>query len=347
MITEPLTLDETYPNEGTIHVPPFTIPYSSLASPEAKAAFSEQVRRMQAMSLNGPSKFDFSNLDMTAIRSAVEDSIGSILANLEALYHVTVAHKVIGGVSVDSFSPRDGVSPKNKKRILINLHGGGFIAGGQAQRAAESAPIAAIGNIEVLSVDYRLGPENKFPAASEDVAAVYEELLSDYEPREIGIYGSSAGGLLTAEVMGWFDRQGLPRPGAIGVLCASVGPLSVGDSNYLAPHLSGSSPSGFPEGGFGPMGLYFGDADPKDIMVYPSNSPSLLASFPPTLLLTGTRSMELSGATKSHIQLVRLGVDAELYVWDGMWHGFFVDPTLPEAREACEMIVDFFNRRLG
>jgi epsilon-lactone hydrolase len=54
------------------------------------------------------------------------------------------------------------------------------------------------------------------------VAAVYRALLEHYEPREIGIYGTSAGGILTAEAIAWFEDHGLPLPGAIGTFCAGV-----------------------------------------------------------------------------------------------------------------------------
>src|SRR3546814_12008018 len=80
-------------------------------------------------------------------------------------------------------------------------------------------PIAAIGRIKVISVDYRQGPDFTFPAASEDVAAVYRELIMQYDPRNIGIYGCSAGGLLTAQSGAWLIDKKLPLPGARALLC--------------------------------------------------------------------------------------------------------------------------------
>jgi monoterpene epsilon-lactone hydrolase len=71
-------------------------------------------------------------------------------------------------------------------------------------------PIASIGKIKVISVDYRQAPEYAFPSASEDVATVYRELLKTYKPTNIGIYGCSAGGLLTAETIAWFQKEKLP-----------------------------------------------------------------------------------------------------------------------------------------
>jgi acetyl esterase/lipase len=85
-------------------------------------------------------------------------------------------------------------------RVLINLHGGGFKA--DSGSLIESVPVANLTQTKVVSVLYRLAPEHPFPAAVEDTVAVYKELLKTYKPERIGIYGSSAGAVLTPEVSG-------------------------------------------------------------------------------------------------------------------------------------------------
>jgi len=100
------------------------------------------------------------------------------------------------------------------------------------------------------------------------------------------------------------------------------------------------------EGGVRRLG-YFSNVDPKDPLVSPINSPEILAKFPPTLIITGTRAMELSTAVYTHSQLVKLGVGAELHVWEGLFHGFFYNPDVPESRDAYDVIVKFFDRHLG
>jgi len=81
--------------------------------------------------------------------------------------------------------------------------------------------------------------------------------------------------------------------------------------------------------------------------VQPGLSPALLAKFPPTLLITGTRDMAMSSVVHSQQLLDRAGVQTELHVWEGMWHSFFSDPELPESREAYAVTARFFNRKLG
>ena len=195
-----------------------------------------------------------------------------------------------------------------------------------------------------MSIDYRQGPNHTFPAASEDVANVYRALLKSYRPRQIGIYGCSAGGMLTAMSLAWFQRHDLPAPGAAGIFCASAGPRG-GDALYIAYPLG--------EGRMPPPGSsalsdagYFRGADPNDPMVSPIVSPEILARFPPTLLLTGTRDFAMSGALFTDNALTRAGVSTELHVWDGLFHGFFYNADIPESQDAFRMIARFFDRRV-
>jgi carboxylesterase type B len=134
----------------------------------------------------------------------------------------------------------------NRGRVLINLHGGAFLWGAHSGGLVESIPVASVGKLKVISVDYRQGPEATFPAASEDVAAVYTALLKRYEPQNIGIYGCSAGGVLTAQSVAWIAAHGLPRPGA-GTShklvrktkhCLRLSPLSQGLHRIYIQHRS-------------------------------------------------------------------------------------------------------------
>jgi acetyl esterase/lipase len=191
-----------------------------------------------------------------------------------------------------------------------------------------------------------MAPEYTFPTASEDVAAVYKEVLKRYRPDNIGIYGCSAGGMLAGEVVAWFQKEKLPTPGAIGILCASTNGFFDGDSMQLASRLtaSGEPPPPKPETLGGP---YFKGVSTSDPLAVPSASSEVLRQFPPTLFVTGTRSEKMSSAIQSQIELTLLGVEARISVWDGMTHGFFYDPDLPESRQVYKVISDFFNDHLG
>jgi len=316
---------------ATVEVPAFSLPYSSYASGEAQRRF-EQQRAETPPPLGGD----------LAVQRAYYDGVNrDRVARMRAVYPVTIRHERIGGVEVDRVVPEGGVTDEG--RILINLHGGAFLWGAGSGGLVEAIPIASLGRIEVVSVDYRQGPEWRFPAASQDVAAVYRALLKAHDPARIGLYGCSAGGVLAAQAVAWFQKENLPRPGAIGTFCGSTVDMA-GDSARLAVAATGGKPDI-------PLSLsalpYLASARPDDPLVFPGLSPAVLARFPPTLLITGTRDFAMSSVVHSNELLAAAGVSTELHVWEGMGHAFFSDPELPESKAAYAAIVRFFDRTLS
>ena len=79
----------------------------------------------------------------------------------------------------------------------------------------------------------------------------------------------------------------------------------------------------------------------------PINSPEILAKFPPTLLITGTRDFAMSGTLHTDTELGEQESKAELHVWDGLFHGFFYNADVPESRDAFKVMINFFDRNLG
>lgn len=270
----------------------------------------------------------------------------ALAARARQIYPVDVKQELIGGVRTAVITPKNGITRKNRNRILINLHGGAFLWGEGAGGEEESVPIAGIGRITVISVAYRQGPEYKFPAASQDVAAVYRELLRTYPPGNIGIYGCSAGGILTAEAVAWFQKEKLPPPGAIGTFCGSASGFG-GDSVYVAFPLAAQNPLPGAREGTLSFSPYFSDASLKDPLVLPINSAEVLRRFPPTLLIAGSRDFSVSSLFRTQAALTDVGVETDLHIWDGMWHAFFIDPELPESKQVYKVIVNFFDRHLG
>lgn len=315
---------------------PATIPYSAFASPEARTFFPKMLASgNKAPPITGP-------IEQNRV---FYDKINSDRAErMRKIYPVRIHAERIAGVGTDVVEPEQGIAANNRTRVLINLHGGGFLWGAHSGGLVEAIPVASLGRIKVISVDYRQGPEHVFPAASEDVEAVYRELLKQYKPADIGIYGCSAGGVLTGEVVARLISRKLPVPGAIGMFCGAVVNMD-GDSAYVGPLLNGGPvPTA-------PLKLeslpYFKGASADDPLVMPGVSPALLARFPPTLLISGTRDFAMSSVIRSQTLLNQAGVETELRLWDGMWHSFFSDPELPESKDAYAVMVKFFDRHLG
>jgi acetyl esterase/lipase len=329
--------------DGTVHMPAQVVPVSSYLSPEGKAYLAEHLIQVQRP-------------EMLVQENGVPPLLAGYLARQRELYPVNREDTQVGGVHAYVYTPKGGVAAANRDRVLIDLHGGGFRECWPGCAELESIPIASLGKIKVVSLDYRQGPKYRHPAASEDVAAAYRELLKTYRAENVGIYGCSAGGMLTAMSVAWFQRHDLPRPGAIGILCAGAagggGAAFGGDATFTTMPLGegrvvpAQAPGGSPPGGSPPLG-YFAGTDPNDPLVAPASSPAVLAKFPPTLIVTGTRGFELSNAVYTHSLLVKYGVDADLHVWEGMFHGFFYNPDVPESRDCFDVIVRFFATRLG
>ncbi|HEX7871516.1 MAG TPA: alpha/beta hydrolase [Sphingobium sp.] len=322
--------------EGVVHVPAFDLPPSSLLSPEALAQQKSRAAMPVVDRMSGSSIAD--------LRARTEQALAPSVAEMHRRYAVDIVEQQVGGVRTRIVTPKNGEADKN--RVLINLHGGGFMMCAEGCALVESIPIAALGRYKVVTVDYRQGPENAFPAASQDVASVYQDLLKSYRPENIGIYGCSAGGSLTAQSVAWFADKKIPMPGAVGIFGAGGVRFGTGDSAYVAGYIDASFPPPGPNGEGMPL-PYFRTAKMEDPLVSPAAYPEVAAKFPPTLIITGTRAMDMSPAIYTHSRLLKANVRSQLIVGEGMGHCYIYQARLPEARDAYDEIVKFFDANLG
>ena len=331
------------PDVETKHVNGFDLPQSPYLNPESREALTEHHALWAAAFDNPCGAVDGTTGHMAQVRNCQAAAFykSEIYRQIRARYPVSIRSESMGGIGVEVFTATRGVAPENEKRVLINLHGGGFLEGARTVSHLESIPIAAVSGLKVISVDYRQAPEAKFPAASEDVTAVYRALLASYAPDSIGIYGCSAGGLLAAETVAWLENQRLPLPGAIGMFCMGATYTGKGDSAPIARAIEGA-----PADEFAKYFAYFEGANPKDPLVYPAFSDEVLRNFPPSLLISATRDHALSSVVYTHSRLSALGCETDLHVFEGLGHGFFYDPALPESREVYGLVSRFFDRRL-
>lgn len=326
----------TIASDGTVNVPPFALPPSIYLSDEAKKALprkptdpEEGLGRLLASGRVGE------------IRQKMPQLMAAKIRHLVDLYPVTMRATAIADVPAVIATPIRPIPRRNRRKVLLNLPGGGFVMGEAGSTGmTESIPLAVLAQVEIVSITYRQGPEHRFPAASEDVAAVYRELLKTHRPEDIGIFGCSAGGLLAAEAIAWFQAHDLPLPGAVGIFCASADARWEGDSRAWERAIQALPPRpDIPRN-------YFAPADLTNVLASPVLSPDLLRKFPPTLVLSGTRAFDMSAGVNTHRELVKAGVDAELHLWDGLGHAFFYNIDLPESREAFAVMAGFFSRHL-
>ena len=258
------------------------------------------------------------------------------------MYPAQVAAYTIAGVPVRVVTPLN-IAPDKRRRVLINLHGGGFNS--DSGSLTESIPIANLTGTKVIALLYRLAPEHPFPAGLDDAVAVYKELLKTHKPQNIGVYGTSAGAILTAEMTAKLKKLNLPLPAATGIF-SGMGDFSrIGDSNALFALNGFSGHLDPPEPGAHDAAYYTGATDLKDPVLSPLYAD--LSGFPTTLFITSGRDLLLSGTTLLHRAYLRAGVHAELVVFEALPHAFWNNPELPESKEAYQLMAAFFDKHLG
>ncbi len=269
--------------------------------------------------------------------------IKNLPGQLERL-HVKMEPTVIDGVKAYILTP-DSIPPENRNRLLIHVHGGCYLLNPGEAGVSEAAFMAGFGHFKVISVDYRMPPDAYFPAALDDAMTVWKAALKMADPKNMAIFGSSAGGALTLEMVLRAKQDGLPLPGAIAPGTPMSDVTKVGDSfntNALLDNVL-VSPDGFCDAA---TKFYANGHDMKDPLLSPIYGD--MHGFPPAILTTGTRDLLLSNTVRVHRKLREAGVEAALQVYEGQSHGGYMrDDTAPESKEAFEEIAHFFNQHLG
>ena len=318
----------TFDADGTAHITR-VVPMPTTVSPEAQTW-------LESLTHTAPGPETLAERRARTDAWRAQDS-----AEARKLYPVNVEEAMTAGVRTDIITPMT-MPAENKSRVLINLHGGGFNS--DSGSLIEGVPISNLAKMKVLSVYYRLAPENPFPAAVDDVVAVYKELLKTYKPHSIGIFGTSAGAILTCEVTVKLKQLGLPLPGALGVFSSLADFSRPGDSRQLFTlngfpgQLQPVDPQHLPDN------EYVGKTDRKDPVLSPLFAD--LHSWPPSLLVTSTRDLLLSDTAIFHRALLGAGDDSQLVVFEALPHAFWYHFQLPETREALELMAKFFDQKV-
>ena len=335
--------------DGTLNVSDLRVPLSGYASAALNEAFVARAKMALGTSRPQMPLMTAPREEWQAFFALLDRATANLLEWTRGEYPVEVEYAKVAGVPAAIINPRRADRPAGPDRVLIHLRGG--VYRGTNQGEIESIPVASLGNFKVVTLDYRQEPFHRYPAPSEDVEAVYREPLREYAPDSIGIFGNSFGGIVTAQATAWIQAAGLPRPGAIGVLLAGLPASPFPFGHWGDSRMWGTD--GVPPGDHASQDLlmanvswYLEGVASDDPRAYPAASDDVLAKFPPTLFLTGTRSHDLSPSCASHARLARLGVDAALYVIEGGWHGASLLSNVPESRDASRFIANWFDAKL-
>ncbi|HVE20948.1 MAG TPA: alpha/beta hydrolase [Acidocella sp.] len=318
-------------------VPAKTIPVPGDVSPQLQAVIAHPLRSGWNTPPTTPQGWQqMANSEAEAAVAVVEPMAKRL--------HVKITQGTIDGVHVYRVTP-ETIPARDAKRLLIHVHGGCYVLNPGEAALPEAVLMAGFSHIPVISVDYRMPPTAYFPAALDDAMTVYKAALKMEKPQDIGVFGGSAGGALTLEMMLRAKQEHLPMPGAIDVNTPMADAVDWGDSsrtNALVDNVL-VSPSGFCES----AALFYAHGhDMADPMISPLNGD--FHGFPPTILLTGTRDLLLSNTVRTEQKLLQSGVPANLLVFEGMSHfQFTINDQIPEDRQAFTELAAFLNRHLG
>lgn len=226
---------------------------------------------------------------------------------------------------------------------VLYLHGGGYAIGSPTTHRSLAGEVSRSAKATVLLVDYRLAPENPYPAAVEDGVASYKWLLAQgFDPAKTAIAGDSAGGGLTAATLVALRDEGAVLPGA-AVCISPWSDLTCSSETYQTR--AEADPMIQQEGIDQMAGAYLQGADPKS----PTASPNFadLTGLPPMLIHVGDAEVLLNDAVQLHAKAEACGVDSTLEVWDEMihvWHAFH--PMLDEGKQGIERIGEYLRDKL-
>lgn len=226
-------------------------------------------------------------------------------------------------------------------RVVYYLHGGGYVMCSVNTHRVMISRIARAAGARALAINYRLAPENPFPAAVEDATAAYRWLVSTgVDPVHVVIAGDSAGGGLTVATLLALRDAGDPLPAAGVCISPWVDMEGLGESMTTKAEID---PMVVRNGVVGMGKAYLGDADPRTPLAAPIYAD--LKGLPPLLIQVGTAEVLLDDSTRLAERAKGAGVDVTLEPWEDMihvWHGFA--PMLPEGQQAIDRIGEFVRK---
>ena len=273
------------------------------------------------------------NPTLAELRASVEQGNGAMPLTPGVEFRLITE----AGVSGIWCEPSDGIV----HRSILYLHGGGYILGSPAAWKGLTGELALRCRARVLSLDYRLAPENPFPAAVEDALAAYRWLL-DHEgilPQSFAIAGDSAGGGLSLATLLAARDARLPMPAAAYLISPWV------DLDLTAPTLVTKADV---EVLAGPDALrsmasaYLGDHDRRDPLASPLYAD--LAGLPPLLIQVGSEETLLDDSVRLAGRAGAAQVPVRLEIYPHVFHDFQVwHAMLQEARDALGSAADFIG----
>jgi acetyl esterase/lipase len=234
------------------------------------------------------------------------------------------------------------VAPKNyDEGVILYLHGGGYVSCSAATHRPITAALARLARLRVFSLNYRLAPENRFPAALDDAVAAYRWLLEQRLPANaISLAGDSAGGGLVLGLLLRARDSGLPLPGCGVCFSAWTDLAGTGASVRLN---DGRCAMFRPENNAEFASAYLGATSPFDSYASPLHAD--LSGLPPLLFQIGSTELLLDDSRRAHQKIQAAKGISQLEIYDDVAHCWqMLDGLVPEARDALRQAANFIRK---
>ncbi len=229
------------------------------------------------------------------------------------------------------------------ERVVLFFHGGNFTTGSTDSHLGLCIRLARASCARVFSVDYRLAPENVFPAAVEDAVTAYRYLLArGYGPHHIIPVGISAGGTLVLSLLVSARDQGLPLP--VAGVCMS--PVTTMEFSGESMEKNRERDWITPESLHAIRSTYLAGRDIKDPLASPFHA--RLAGIPRLYVQAGTHEILVSDIGAFVDKARWAGVPVQAEIWEGMFHSWqLFAGQVPEGQEAIDQAGAFIDDVLG
>jgi monoterpene epsilon-lactone hydrolase len=252
---------------------------------------------------------------------------------------MTIAQVDEGGIRgewIEPKEPRDGA--------ILYMHGGGYVSCSPGTHRPITGTLARLTGRRVFSLDYRLAPENRFPAAIDDALAAYRWMLEEQSipANRIAVGGDSAGGGLTLALLLKAREDGLPLPAC--AFCFSPwtdltgGGASIRGNDGLCVMFTPENIEDFAT-------AYLGDASPLEPLASPAYSE--LGGLPPLLIHVSSTELLLDDSRRVHAAVEEAGGSSRMEIYEGVCHAWqMLQGVVPEARKSLVDAADFIGGHL-
>ncbi len=284
-------------------------------------------------------KSQFAAINSTATIEQIREMVDGSMIRMSVLAGAQVEAFSVGEVTGDWVS-MPGVATD---RVLLYMHGGAYVMGTARTHRDLAARLSQAAGVRVLVPNYRLAPENPYPAAIEDATAAYGWLLTQgFKPQHIALGGDSAGGNLAFVTLLALRQAGMPLPGAVILLSPWTDLTFSGASIKTRAEVDPMIKIGESDE---QIVAYVGNHDRTDPLISPIFAD--LRGLPPLLIHVGNDEVLLDDSVRLAERAQAAGVEVELKVWEGMWHVFqSLALALPEGRASISELGEFVKGHL-